>query len=223
VVANPGDTIKIRKHVTISDLFGATNSAGLDGGIQIGQADVLTLLDSGSPSKATKKIFYTVDPEAPEFDGWYDAAGFPAGDVVIEPQQGVQILRSAAVPTDLNIVRVGHVKTGPTKFTVDPGLNILAVPLATGTTLAASGLKTDSSSTGVLGGTQVGTSDTVKFLPLTGAALTVYFSTEENGWLTAGGAAQDNYVMKEGTGFFLLRKTAAGAFPWTIPAQVIAQ
>ncbi len=223
-VANPGDTIKIRKHVTISDLFGATNTAGLLSGGSSTTADILTVLDP--QTKVATRIFYYVDPTNPAVAGWITEDGELAADFAIEPAQAVQITRIASA--DLSIVRVGHVKTGPTKLGIEPGLNLVAVPLATGTTLSTSGLRGTGNANGVSAGGSLTTADVLRFVTPAGAVLQTFFYQDPNdanvtGWLDENGEIQNDYVIKEGTGFLLSRKTAAGAFPWSAPAQVIAQ
>jgi uncharacterized protein (TIGR02597 family) len=213
-------TIKIRKHVTIADMFGATNSAGLKSGDQIAAADEIKVLNS--ETKAITSIFFYDDGAT---QAWVDADFAEVPDYPIEPQQGLYINRKVATP--ISFVRVGHVKTGKTMLTSDPGINIVAVPRAVGSafTLGTSNLTNAGAQTGrVKSSDQIGTADVLKIQQASGA-LKEFFHYNDGAtqaWVDADFAELPGEQLNEGTSFVLLRQASAGTFTWTVPAETIA-
>jgi uncharacterized protein (TIGR02597 family) len=133
IFAKVGDTIKIRKHVTISDVFGATNSAGLQGSFDASLADQILVYNGDTPTE-----YWYYDGSYGGTAGWYDLNFNPSGSVPIGPNEGVVVRRIAA--GDLRITVAGAVKTGNTLVPVRNGLNVLGTASAKGLTLASSGL-----------------------------------------------------------------------------------
>ena len=211
-LVSAGTTVKIRKHHTVNTLFGANNTAGFAAGIDISSADELQFLDAATQQATT--VFFSTDDLNP---GWVTAAGAAAGNKIVAPGDGIKVTRksSAALP----IIQVGHVKTGPTWIPIEKGLNVVSVPLATGTTLDNSAL----AAAGALsGGIDIGAADEVGRLN-NGAFTSYFFSTDDlnPGWVTAAGASAGSTVLAEGTAFRVVRK--GNATNWKAPAQTIAQ
>jgi uncharacterized protein (TIGR02597 family) len=210
-------TIKIRRHVTLGDFFGATNTAGLKGSDSAANADEVILFNGGAPAN----YFYS---DFAGLEGWWDA-GFsnPEADAPIQPNQGVLIARKAAAA--VSFVFTGHVKTGKTQMGASNGFNILPVPLATGATLDASLLFTGADLTkSVDASDSAATADEVLILNAAGAPVSYFYSDFSGleGWWDAGfSTPSGTTVLKEGTGFILNRKVG-GPMTWTAPAQVIA-
>jgi len=212
-------TIKVRQHVTIAQFFGATNTAGLQGGSDLGEADEIVFIgDRGVPA-LNVSVFY--DPTAP---GWFDGAFAPADTLPIEPGVGVLIARKAHTST--SFVQVGHVKTGKSMTSVlqgpsaaNPGENVVGVRSAVGMTLAASNLYTGNPLTGVRSGDDLGSADEV--IRFVNGTPTPYFN---DGVMWNDGLFQsaDATVMPEGVGLYIIRKGTAGDFVWTAPAVVIS-
>jgi uncharacterized protein (TIGR02597 family) len=218
VFANAGDTIKIRKHITVADFFGATNTAGFQSGDQIGVADEIRILNS--ETKAINKLFYYNDGVAQQ---WVTENFDDAFNIVIEPQQGLFVVRKNAAA--LSFVRVGHVKTGPTKLSVDTGLNIVAVPRAVGTafTLGNSNLRTGSTATGVQAADNIAGADVIRISQPTGVLKNYFFYDDgvAQQWVDEDFNDATGVNLNEGTSFVLVRKPAS-SFPWTVPAETIA-
>ena len=206
-------TIKIRAHTTISDYLGTTNSAGLGAGPDAGIADEVVFLDASvAPAPAIlTSVFY-------DGTGWYDSDGNPADTKIIEPGQGLLTVRKL-VP-DISFVHVGHVKTGQTQISVYPKDNIVPIPQSVGVTLAASGLYTGSSATGVNDGPDAGIADEVVIFNNEGLGIS-YFQ-DSTGWFDVDGNPADSTILKEGGGAYLIRKAPGAAFSWKAPAVVIA-
>lgn len=220
VVTGSTTTIKIRKHVTIADMFGATNSAGLKGGDQVSAADEIKILNS--ETKAVTTIFYYDDGAT---QAWVDADFNEVPNFPIEPQQGIYINRKLAAP--ISFVRVGHVKTGKTMLTSDPGINIVAVARAVGSafTLSNSNLTNAGPQGGrVKGGDQIASADTLK-IQQAGGALKEFFFYDDGAtqaWVDSDFIEAPSTQLTEGTSFVLLRQASAGTFTWTVPGETIA-
>jgi uncharacterized protein (TIGR02597 family) len=211
-----GATVRIRKHVTVGDFFGTTNTAGLKSGAEIVAADEIRILDGAS--KKITKVFYYDDGAAA---AWVDEDFNEAKDLVIPPQQGLLVVRKLAAP--LSFVRVGSVKTGPTALPVQPGLNVMAVTRAVGSsfTLGTSGLKTPTG--GVQSGSEISAADLVRIAQSNGA-LKNYFHYDDGAaqaWVDEDFNEATNTQLKEGTAFLVVRKPSTG-FVWSVPAEPIA-
>lgn len=214
------EKIAIRKHVTIADLFGAANEAGLDPGDQPSIADEISLFANG----LADVIFYD---DTAGFEGYIDAAFNERGNTPIEPQQAVYVQRKVA--GDLSFTRAGHVKVGPTKLQVNTGFNALANPRAVGIdddsnpvfTLGNSGL-----SANVDPGDAAAIADEV-IIPEDNGTFSVYFYDDTagfEGWINASFDPKDDVVIDNGKGFLLNRKAELTGTPfiWTVPAETIA-
>lgn len=216
-----GDTIRIRKDVTIGDTFGTTNTAGILASDDPSTGDEVLIYDAAA---SVSYFYYTGSPGFPA--GWYDS-GFGlapgvAAKVVIGPHQGVVVKRkaSAAVSFTFN----GAVKTGNTLFPVVNGLNVLGTVSAQGLTLGSSGLYTNNPNTGVKASDDPSTADEVTIY--TGTAQTSYFYYTGSpgfaaGWYDSGfglaPGAGNNVVIPPGTSFVLNRKGGV-AFNWALPS-----
>jgi uncharacterized protein (TIGR02597 family) len=216
-----GDTIRIRKDLTIGELFGPTNSAGLLASDDPSTADEVLVYSAA----ASESYFYFTGAEGFPA-GWYDS-GFnlapgQAQNVPIAPNQAVVVKRKAAGA--LTITSVGSVKTGNTLFPVVNGINVLGTVSAKGLTLATSGLKTGSDSTGVKASDDPSTADEVTIYNGAGSVSYFYFTGAEGfpaGWYDSGfnlapGVA-DSVAIAAGTAFVVNRKGGA-AFNWTLPS-----
>ena len=223
--------IAIRKHVTLNDLFGANNEAGLDPDDtgSIADADEVSLFADGA-----SRVFFFVN--AAGLEGWYDAALVRNGNTAIEPQQAVYVQRKIA--GDLSFTRAGHVKVGPTKLMVNSGFNALANPRAVGVddtmtpvfTLGTSALWNPADPANSVDPSEDGNAsegDEVTVLEDSGAfSVYIYVNLAGNeGWYDSALNPSDDAVLDNGKGFILNRKpTLTGTpFIWTAPAEEIAE
>lgn len=233
--AGPDTKIAIRKHVSIADLFGASNEAGLDAdelGNGVAEADEVSLFANGA-----SKVFFYLNLAGAE--GWYDPAFVKNGNTAIEPQQAVYVQRKVA--GDVSFTRSGHVKVGPTKLNVNTAFNALANPRAVGEddesmpvfTLGNSGLAdvVDSSGDDPAETGGPAEADEVTLLNPPGhpdGPFSVYFYVSIagfEGWYDPSLATpRDDTVIENGTGFLLNRKASLTGTPfvWTVPAETIA-
>lgn len=212
-------TIKVRQHVTIANFFGATNTAGLQGGADAGLADEIVFLGDRGVAAQNVTVFY--DPSVP---GWFDGDFNAADTLPIEPGVGVLVKRKAH--TNTSFIQVGHVKTGKSMTSVlqgpaanNPGENVVAVRSAVGVTLQGSGLFTGNTATGVRSGDDQGLADEV--IQFVNGVPKSYFH-DGAAWNDGDFNPANTYVLAEGTGIYILRKQAVGDFVWTSPAVTIA-
>jgi len=204
-------TVKIRKHVTVADFFGPTNSAGLGAGGDAGTADEVFFIEPGGNPALTTEVFY---------DGaaWTDLDFNAADKKPIEPGQGLLVARKTASPK--SFVFTGYVKTGKTMIPVAPGPNVVSVPSAVGYTLASSGLRgaSNSNGTGVTSGGDAGTADEVFLFDVSPTGISHFFDTS---WNDIDFNPADTKVLKEGSAAYLIHKTGA-QYNWIAPAVTIA-
>jgi uncharacterized protein (TIGR02597 family) len=210
-----GDTIRVRKDVTISDLFGATNSAGLLASDDASTADEVFIYSNAT---AASHFYYTGDISTPA--GWYNStSGDPAGNRSIAPNEAVVVKRKAAAP--LSITFAGSVKTGNTLMAVVNGLNVLGTASAKGLTLDTSGLHTGNDATGVKGSDDASTADEVTVYGATTSSNYFYYTGDVStpaGWYNAtSGDPAGGAEIPAGTAFVLRRKGGA-SFNWALPS-----
>jgi len=226
ISAGGAEKIAIRKHVTISDLFGPNNEAGLDAGDMPSLADEISLFANG----ASNVMFFD---DTPGFEGYINAAFDVLSNTPIEPQQAVYVQRKVA--GDLMVTRAGHVKVGVTQLKINPGFNALANPRAVGFdddsmpvfTLGASNLYNGAdTANSVDPGDMANLADEV-IVPEDNGLFSVYFYDTTKGfegWINAAFDPKDDVVLDNGKGFLLLRKPELTGthFIWSVPAEFIA-
>jgi len=213
-------TVRIRKHATIGEIFGATNTAGLHGSDQPGTADEVKVLKP--VTHAVKSYFFYDDGTTTQ---WSDVDLADAINVSILPDQGMIIQRKTAAP--VSFVRVGHVKTGKTALYASPGLNVLATPRAVGDTFTLGNSNLTNAgpqTTRIFGNDQPGTADLLRIPQNTGALKDFFFYNDgvTTQWSDVDLADASGEQLNEGEAFILVRKAGAGNLTWTAPAQPIA-
>lgn len=204
-------TVKIRKHVTVADFMGASNSAGFKSGADAGAADEIFFLEPGGNPAQTTEVF---------FDGtaWNDLDFNPAATKPIEPGQGLLVARKVATP--LSFVFTGYVKTGKTMAQVATGANVVAIPSAVGFTLDDSKLRTGSDTTGVAAGGDAGTADEVFLFDTSSTGVSHFF--DGTAWNDIDFNPAGTKLMKEGTAAYVIRKAGRPSFNWVAPAVTVA-
>lgn len=216
------DVVKIRRHVTIADYFGANNEAGLqdDGGsLNPDDADNIVIIDEVNSSSIL------VYPSSALGGTWVTDNLDNGAIVPIYPDQGLQLIRRGL--TNVSVVDSGEVDTNGRQIMVTTGIQIRPYVIPVDTTLAQLGLYTGLNTTGVQddgGSLSVSDADNVQVL-VDGNTFT-YFVT------TGLGPAQwvdDNLdpapVLPAGAGLIINRSnpTETGPFVWTIPGPVIGE
>lgn len=204
---------EIRKALTIADLFGATNSAGLQSGNQT-TADKLWILDESGLFQQ----YYYADAAPPFITvGWRKVAGgnTDRAAVPVYFTDGIFIQRVAA--TDKDIVFTGHVRKIKSKVGIETGFNYLSRVLPVPMTLAQSGLETE-----LQAGNQT-TADKVWIPDGAGGYSQYYFATAQPPFITAGwrkvaGGNTDQSGVSITSAFIIERVGAATNATLAIPA-----
>jgi hypothetical protein len=195
-------------------------------GATIGSADELLVVENPTANIAKSFIFTTSDNDLDGSpDGWVFANGDPAADYVIAPGVGIKVSRKDAAA--VNIIQVGHVKTGPTVLAIETGLNLVSVPRAVGSAFTVDNGALITS--GLSGGEAVNLADELQEL-FSGAPLNFFFNTGDNdldgspdGWTNAANGnplTATQRQLPEGTAIAIKRKGAP--FNWVVPAETIA-
>ena len=214
-IASQGVTFKVRKHWTLSSIFG-TDAASLS--IAGGSA---TTADQVLLWNGTGYDTYYFQTTGIGGVGWRKS-GAPTVDqatLKVFPEEGVTIKRKQQ--TAANVVLMGAVKLGPTSVAVDNGISVIGNVYASGMTLASSGLHdaNDDPAKGVAGGSAT-SADQVLIWNGTGYD-TYYFQTSGIGgvgWRKSGAPTVDASTtpVSVGSAVTIKRKFATG-FNWVIP------
>ena len=206
-----GDFIRIRKHVTIADFLGVSNSTGLYSTDDPSTADEVLIYDGAA---SVSYFYYIGDASQPA--GWYNSGtNAPAANQIIGPHEGVIIKRKVA--GTINIVSVGSVKTGNTLFPVVPGLNVLGTVSAKGLTLDSSGL----ANTALTPSDDPSTADEVTIYTATTQTNYFYYTgdvSQPAGWYDSGTNAPAGAVAIVPGSAFVLNRKGGAAFNWPLPA-----
>ena len=212
---SPGVTkYKLRKASTVSDVFGATNSAGLTPDTNDDWAtgnDLIYILDAAGA--ATVVYYFPGNDDAPA--GWYTSAG-DNGDIPVVYADGFYVQRGAGSP--ISLVTSGEVKTKPTQSSLISGWKFLSSVAPAGLTLANSGLNAHLT---VLTDPE-GSYESVDniYIPKADGSFDVvyYFDGEEgDGWYTSAGDPADSLAL-EGS-FLILNRGAAKPYTINVPSS----
>lgn len=117
-----GETFNIRRYLTINDLFGADNSAGLTSSSSLGTSDEI-LLPNGAGD--FDRYFYYNNPRGT--DGWRSSVDVvnDAGETPIPIGQGVIVRRKSA--DDLSVVLSGSVVVNAqVLYPIETGFNFVS-------------------------------------------------------------------------------------------------
>lgn len=212
----PGTRYSIRRHLTIADLFGANNEAGLLGGLEPSTADDVLLLQPATQETLT--VFWYDDGVG---RGWLNASYDWAAGQVVRPGQGLMLQRKAPVGTTAYLC--GGVAALPARIRVEPGWNLLGtLKCAEATALSELGLRTGSAATGFAGGHNPSESDNLLLLQPNGASATYFHYQDgqgEAGWRDAAFNPADGIPISPGRAFLVRRREPGGGFSWMIPHQ----
>jgi uncharacterized protein (TIGR02597 family) len=204
--AAAGATIRIRKHVTLNDFLGPTNSAGLLGSDSSETADEVLIYDGAIPSI----YWYST---IPGYTGWRDLSFNAAGSKIIAPNQGVAIKRKTSGA--VTFVSSGTVKTGNTFIPIVPGYNVVGTIAAQGLTLATCGL------TPAVGLQASDSAETADALIIYGGSTPAiyWYSNIPNytGWRYLNFDSAAAVPITPGSSLVIQRKGAT-AFNWVVPA-----
>jgi len=210
-----GSASRVRKHLTIADIFGKNNGAGLQAGPNSSQADNILLQVPQTQQVLT--FFYS---NVPGFTGWYSDTYVAAGGVVVYPGAGLMV--RAKTNRGGTVYLVGSAKEGPTLAAVYPGYNLLGtLKSQRSLKLSELNLYTGDATTGISAGPNSATGDILILMHADGTTATYFYSnvTGFTGWYDTTYTASANVLVSPGSVFFLQRKAPRSAFYWTIPAE----
>jgi uncharacterized protein (TIGR02597 family) len=188
---------------TISDIFGATNSAGLKGGLPTA-ADVIWL-STGNGSGSYDKYYYSLG--APFGLGWRKVGGGTANQAGEPVYHHEAMIIERRDVSDLTVTFAGTVKTSPTAVPVFTGFNFIERSFPTLATLSNSGI-----SAYLGGGLPSGAATDIVWIPNgSGAYDKYYVSTGAPfgvGWRKVGGGTTDASSTALSSGIIIERKGA---------------
>ena len=217
-------TFKIRKHWTISDVFGANNTAGLTSGDDSSVSDQVLLYTGGSYSG----YYYQTAPTGAGGTGWRKVTDVfaDAGKTIIYPDDGVLLRRIQS--GNLSVVLTGAVKTGQTSVPISAGMNVLSNVYAAPMTLNSCEIyKASTPSASLVSGDDSSTSDQLLLWNGTGY-VGYYYQTAPaaaggTGWRSVTDVFTDagNTSIPAGAAI-IIKRAFGGAFDWKIPQHPAA-
>jgi hypothetical protein len=200
-------TYKLRKAATISDIFGADNSAGLtpdEDGDYLSGNDIVFVPTAGGD---LVQIFFFDDGAGTT--GWFDSGFGDAANFPIVYADGFYVQRTAGAPIEL--VTSGEVKTVPTSSMLLPSWNFVSSVAPVGLTLGNSGLEAYVSADSEGDYLAV---DNI-FIPNVDGSFTVAFYFDDGdttGWFDIGFGDASDFALEGG--FLILNR--GGSKPYTI-------
>lgn len=211
---SPGQTYRIRKHITLADVFGPNNEAGLLAGSSPAAADNVVLLSAQSQS--LELYFYC---NVPGYTGWYRGDFQSANDAVIYPEEGIAISRKA--PSAATCYLHGISQSGRARVPLWPGLNLIGtLSSAKSLTLSELNLYTGDPTTGLAGGSNPAAADNLVVPSANGLALYFYCTVAGyTGWYDGAFNPANSVVIPPQAAFYIKRKAPNAAFNWIISAQ----
>jgi hypothetical protein len=214
-VVSVGVTYRIRKHMTLAEVFGPHNEAGLLAGNNSAKADDVYLYDTDAQS--TQTYFYC---NVAGFQGWYRAGDSqPTNNVIIYPEQGIIVERKSA--SNLTRYLSGVCKPGPSVVPIVPGVNSLGtLKVLKSLRLDQLNLYTGDPLTGLAGGRTAAKADNL-VIPGQNGSTTYYYCNVFGfeGWYQAGGNSPVTVAIPPGSVFFIVRNPPNPPFNWIIPAE----
>lgn len=204
---NVGDEFVVYQLSTLTSVFGATNSAGLNGAATPDAADIVSLTSGGQ----IIQYFYNATANAWRLVSTPEGAN--QNDVVIESSSGVMVTRRNA-GSEATLRLSGEVLGGRHSVNVSTGFSIVNNPFLVPTTLAASSLQDN-----LTGGTGPGAADIV-YLENNGSLTGYYYKTGGlggSGWRALGDNTTDQGAVVIAPGKALLFKEHAGSAGFALP------
>jgi len=215
------ESFSVRKYLTLADVFGAANQAGLKSGPSQGDADIVYLLVGGN----WKQFFYYDDQVGFDPMQWLELGSGSSADAStarIDPDQGILVQRRAG-GSPVSTLITGAVKDTPANVPMFNGMQIVTNPWPTAMTLEQLGLRTGNINSGLLQGDSVGQSDVVYRIE-GGNWVQYYIYDDQVGfdpiqWVKLGGGSADqgSTLINPGEAILVQRKASA-SFAWA-PAK----
>ena len=212
------ESFKIRKYLTLGDVFGQNNSAGLKQGPSVSEADIVYALVNGN----WKQYFYYDDEVGFDPTQWADLSQVgDAKDARIDPDQGILIARKPGSGS-VSLAVTGTVKSTQAKIPVATGMQIVTNPWPTPMTFAQLGLQTGNVATGLKQAPSVGEADVI--YRLENGEWNQYFVYDDQvgfdpvQWTKLGDIADPSSTQIGVGEAFLIKRVAPQSFAWS-PAK----
>ena len=210
-----GSKYRIRKHLTVNDVFGRNNEFGFLEGDSLAAADNVLLVVA--QERSTRTFFFS---NVPGFTGWYRDDYAPAGDMVIYPEQGIMVRRKSAATQTL--YWAGAAKRGVIRVPVFPGFNLVGALLThRSVALRDLNLITGDAGTGLAAGTSPAEADYLQIVDTNGGARTFFYSNFPGftGWYDGNFSPADDVTIDPGAAFFINRRAPRELFYWSTPSE----
>lgn len=203
-VPNIGDEYVIYQLETLNSVFGATNTAGLNGSSTAANADTVFVEQAGV------FVGYYYKSGGVGGTGWRTVIGnTAAGTTVIPPNKGFMVVRKN-LGSSVAIRASGETLPGTETPTVISGFNLLNNPFSVSTTLLASGIQSS-----ITGASSATNADAV-FLENAGVITAYYYKTSGvggTGWRTViGNTNSDSVLVTAGKSIVFQEKVGAVGF-----------
>jgi len=210
-----GNAYRIRRHLTLGDIFGKSNEAGLLAGPNNAQADNVLIYVPQTQQMLT--FFYS---NVQGFTGWYKDDYTAAAQVIVNPEAGLMVRTKSN--RDVVLYGSGPSKEGVTMMPVYPGLNLLGTLKAKrALMLSELNIYTGDGTNGLAGGANSAVADNLILVNPDSSTSNYFYSDYPGfqGWYDASYQASGSVTIAPGTAFFLQRKNPRGAFYWVVPAE----
>jgi len=211
----PGMRYRIRRHLTVADIFGRNDEAGLTPAANSADGD--NILIHVPQTQQLLTIFYS---NVPGFAGWYFDNYTPAANLVVSPEAGLMVRNKSS--RALTMYFNGAAKEVSTLSPIYPGYNLIGTLKAQhGISLSQLGLFTGDPNTGLASGQNPSAADNLILLNADGSTRTFFYSDYPgfDGWYDTGFLPSANAIIPPGSAFFVQRKTPRSAFYWLIPGE----
>jgi uncharacterized protein (TIGR02597 family) len=204
-----GATVTIRKHRTLSDVFGGSTGSAtatdvlIAKGATLGAADNVIIKEAG----VDRTFYYSSSTLKP---GWRDSGSVLSTDRPIYPNQGLMIARKSN--SNATITVVGSVKTGVSFIDLPAGYNLVSLPAPSDMTLVS----LFGGSTGAAAATDVkiakgatlGAADNILVAKTDGTYDTYYYSssTLKPGWRNSASTASSTVTISGNASVFIKKQ-----------------
>ena len=191
-LVSSGDHYAVKKYITLGDIFGSANEAGLTSGGSTSSSDLVYIMSAdGNGNYST--YYYQTDPFGGAIggNGWRKAGDTDTdmSNVIVAPDDGLLVSRSAQ--GDLSARILGTVNDIEHSRDLPAGFTLVAYPFPVDVTLADSNIYTVDN--GYVSGSSSSDSDLIYILQKNGAFRSYYYQTDPlggnfggNGWRLVG-------------------------------------
>jgi hypothetical protein len=180
-----GDTYVIKKHLSLSDIFGSANEAGFKSGGDSAASDLIYVMASDGSGSYAVYYYQTDSLGFLGGDGWRAAGDqyTDKADVIVGPDDGLLTARTAM--GDLSFTLAGSVNVVDHSRDLPAGYSLVSYPFPVDVTLQDSGIY--SPSNGYVSGGDSAASDLVYVIKSNGTFDVYYRQTDSLGFLGGDG------------------------------------